>query len=247
MDTGLLNPREPRNLQVIELAVRELIGPASGDERISYSIPSAPEGREGELTYHEEALREVLEDLGYTAASVNEGLAVVYTALKESDFTGIGMSFGGGLCNVCVSFLGMPVLNFCTTHAGDYIDLKAASVIGETPTTVRQHKESEDFDLGERPPTAMDRALAIYYKDVIKTVVEALKLELLETKRMPKLVLPVPVVFAGGTAAVKGFGPLLETAVREAQLPLEISDVRQAKGALNTTAKGSLLAAMLNM
>ena len=32
-----------------------------------------------------------------------------------------------------------------------------------------------------------------------------------------------------------------------ARLPLEISEVRQAKGALNTTAKGSLLAAMLNM
>ncbi len=247
MDTGLLNPREPRNLQVIELAVRALVGPAAGDERIGYSIPSAPEGREGELTYHEEALREVLEDLGYKADSVNEGLAVVYTTLKESDFTGIGMSFGGGLCNVCVAFLGMPVLNFCTTHAGDYIDLKAASVIGETPTTVRLHKESDDFDLTGRPATAMDRALSIYYKDVIKTVVGALQRELLETKRMPKLVLPVPVVFAGGTASVKGFGPLLEDAIREARLPLEISEVKQAKGALDTTAKGSLLAAMLNM
>ena len=78
-------------------------------------------------------------------------------------------------------------------------------------------------------------------------MVEALQRELLETKRMPKLVLPVPVVFAGGTASVKGFGPLLEAAIREARLPLEISEVKQAKGALNTTAKGSLLAAMLNM
>lgn len=247
MDTGLLNPREPRNLQMIELAIRHLCGPAQAGEKICFSVPSAPEGMEGELTYHEEALREVLESLGYRAASVNEGLAVVFAELKDSDFTGIGLSFGGGLCNVCVAFLGMPVLNICTTHAGDFIDEKAASVIGDTPTTLRLHKESEAFTLVGRPKDSKDRALAIYYRDVVKTVVDCLERELGGTKRLPKLVKPVPVVFAGGTASVDGFQGILEKAIREARLPVEISEVRQAKGGFNTTAKGALLAAMLNM
>lgn len=247
MDTGLLNPEEPRNLQVIELAIKELCGPASDQEKICFSVPCAPSGSEDLLTYHEESVRQVLEGLGYQVASINEGLAVVFAGLKDSDFTGIGMSFGGGLCNVCVSFLGMPVISFCTTHAGDFVDHKAASVTGETPTTVRLHKESDAFDLIGQPSTRIDGALTVYYRDVVKTAVSRLKDELSRSKRMPKLVLPVPVVFAGGTASVKGFKSLLEDSVRSAKLPLEISEVRQAKGGLNTTAKGSLLAAMLNM
>ena len=67
---------------------------------------------------------------------------MVYSELKDANFTGIGMSFGGGMCNICLAYLGLPVLTIATTRAGDYIDQSAASVTGETPTTVRLHKEN---------------------------------------------------------------------------------------------------------
>ena len=247
MHLGLLNPDEPRNLQMMTLAIKQLCGRAIGEEKICFSVPCAPLGTEGNLTYHEESLRDVLEGLGYKASSINEGLAVVFAELQDSDFTGIGMSFGGGLCNVCVAFLGMPVLSFCTTRAGDYIDEQAAKAISETPTSVRLHKESEGFDLSAAAEGRMDQALSIFHRDVVKTAVSTLNEVLHETKLMPKLAKPVPVVFAGGTASVKGFQGLMKAAVEEARLPLPVSGVRHAKGGLNTTAKGSLLAAMLNM
>ena len=79
-------------------------------------------------------------------------------------------SFGGGMCNICVAYLGLPVLTFCTVRAGDYIDHSAASVTGETPVTVRMHKES-DFSLKGQSAISMDQALALYYNDVVRNVV----------------------------------------------------------------------------
>ena len=81
------------------------------------------------------------ENLGYKVMHLNEGLAVVYAELEQASFTGMGISFGGGMCNVCISYLGMPALTFCTARAGDYIDRSTASVTSETPTSVRLYKE----------------------------------------------------------------------------------------------------------
>ena len=142
MQSGLLNPNEPKNLQMMELLLERLCGEASDGEKLCLSIPSAPPARGSDLIFHERSVRSIFEKLGYQAESVNEGLAIVYSELKDANFTGIGMSFGGGMCNICLAYLGLPVLTVATTRAGDYIDQSAASVTGETPTTVRLHKEN---------------------------------------------------------------------------------------------------------
>ena len=142
MQSGLLNPAEPKNLQMIELLLGRLCGKASEGEKLCLSIPSAPPEHGSDLIFHERSVQGIFEKLGYQAQSVNEGLAIVYSELKDANFTGIGMSFGGGMCNICLAYLGLPVLTVATTRAGDYIDHSAASVTGETPTTVRLHKEN---------------------------------------------------------------------------------------------------------
>ena len=163
MQSGLLNPAEPKNLQMIELLLRRLCGKASQGEKLCLSIPSAPPGHGSDLIFHERSVQGIFEKLGYQAQSVNEGLAVVYSELKDANFTGIGMSFGGGMCNICLAYLGLPVLTVATTRAGDYIDQSAASVTGETPTTVRLHKENaaeSGFTL-ERRGGRLDRPRAV--------------------------------------------------------------------------------------
>jgi hypothetical protein len=247
MSTGLLNPEEPQGLKIIGLLIEHLCGAAKKGEKICFSLPTSPDSTGNDLVYHEESVREILEDLGYEVTSVNEGQAIVFAELKDSHFTGIGISFGGGLCNVCLAYLGMPVVSFCTTRAGDYIDQKVAAAIGETPTTVRLYKESNEFSLGGRLSGRIDHALAIYYRNVIREVVRRLEEELAATRRLPRLTRPIPVVFAGGTAEVKGFQAKLRGAIMDANLPIEISKVERARSGMNGTAKGTLLAAMLNM
>ncbi len=247
MQTGLLNASEPKSKAMMALALEEVCGKAKKNTKICYSIPSAPSGSDSELIFHEHVIKDVLEGLGYEAQAVNEGMAIIYAELADDDLTGIGMSFGGGLCNVSVAYLGLPILNFCTTRAGDYIDESASKVTGQTTTTVRLHKESNDFRVGQNGVNGIDQALTIYHRDIIKHVVERLEEELNASQRLPRTLRPLPLIFGGGTAMVKGFDQELKDALRKANLPIEIDEVRQAKTASNTTAKGMLLAAMLNM
>jgi hypothetical protein len=246
MQSGLLNPGEPKNLQMIELLIQHLCGTATRGEKVCFSIPSAPADRKSDLIFHERSMAGIFEKLGYKVQSVNEGLAIVYAELKDSNFTGIGMSFGGGMCNVCLAYLGMPVFTLATTRAGDYIDHSAASVTGETPTTVRLHKES-GFRINGGDGAGIDHALSIYYADVIETAVKALEGALSETKKLPKFAGPIPIVCAGGTSLAKGFATELKKSLEHAELPIEISEIHVPKDPLNTTAKGALVAAMLNM
>jgi len=264
MQSGLLNPAEPKNLQMIELLLGRLCGKAGDGEKLCLSIPSAPRDRDADLIYHERSVQGIFEKLGYQAQPVNEGLAVVYSELKDANFTGIGMSFGGGMCNICLAYLGLPVLTVATTRAGDYIDQtgfpsrasfihgrnSAASVTGETPTTVRLHKENaaeSGFTLNGAAAGSIDRALSVYYADVIDTAATALQTAMAESKKLPRFTGPIPIVCAGGTTMAGDFLPRLKSVIAETELPVAIREVSLAKDPFNATAKGALVGAMLNM
>jgi hypothetical protein len=250
MQGGMLNPSEPRNLQVIELLLSRMCGRANDGEKLCLSVPSAPPDRDTDLIYHERSVQAICQKLGYQAQVVNEGLAVVYSELKDANFTGIGMSFGGGMCNICLAYLGLPVITVATDRAGDYIDQSAASVTGETPTTVRLHKENAaetGFRLNDTASRSIDRALSVYYSDVIEIAANALHTAMNESKKLPRFNGPVPIVCAGGTVMAGNFLPRLKAAIDETDLPIEVSEVYLAKDPMNTTAKGALVGAMLNM
>lgn len=251
MQSGLLNPAEPKNLQMIELLLGRLCGRASRGEKLCLSIPSAPVDRGSDLIFHERSVQGICEKLGYQAQAVNEGLAIVYSELKDANFTGIGMSFGGGMCNICLAYLGLPVLSVATTRAGDYIDQSAASVTGETPTTVRLHKENaaeSGFTLdGGATGGAIDRALSVYYADVIETAVAALQTAMVQSKKLPRFTAPIPIVCAGGTTMARNFLAKLRSVIAETEMPVPIGEVYLAKDPMNATAKGTLVGAMLNM
>jgi hypothetical protein len=250
MQSGMLNPAEPKNLQMLELLLQALCGKASNGSKLCLSVPSAPPDHDADLVFHERSVQGICERLGYRAQPVNEGLAVIYAELKDANFTGIGMSFGGGMCNICLAYLGLPVLTVATTRAGDYIDHSAASVTGETPTTVRLYKENSGesgFMLDGERGGPIDRALSIYYAEVIASAVAALRTALAESKKLPRFAGPIPIVCAGGTAMAGNFLPRLKAEIARADLPIRISDIYLAKDPLNATAKGALVGAMVNM
>ena len=204
MQAGVLNPAEPKGRAMMQTVLREVCRPTRRKEKICFSVPCTLPGRESEALYHERTIQSVLEDLGYKARSLNEGMAVVYAELAATNFTGIGMSFGGGMCNICVAFLGLPVVTLGTSLAGDHIDRSAASVTGQTVTSVRTFKE-DGFTLNGLSTNGLDQALAIYYDDVIRTAVDGLGELLSSTQKLPKFEQPIPVAIGGGSAKVGGF------------------------------------------
>ena len=243
MRHGLVNANEPYAQRLLEVIVKKLVGKAkTKGDLLCFSIPGAPQGSPSSLVYHEALMKQLVENLGYEANAINEGLAVVFSELEKENFSGIGISFGGGLTNVCLAYLSVPVFSFAVERGGDDIDEAVGEVTGETSTRVRAIKE-EGVDLRHKPRSKIAGALHIYYEDLIETVVNGIGEALSNTERMPKLDRPLPVVLGGGTALPKGFAQLFGRALEEQELPIAIEGVRLAKDPLTSTARGALLAA----
>ena len=70
------------------------------------------------VAYHRDLFDAVLRSLGYKPSHIIEGHAVTFAELGEEDFTGIGISCGGGMFNICVAYKSMPALYFSTARSG---------------------------------------------------------------------------------------------------------------------------------
>jgi hypothetical protein len=182
-------------------------------------------------------------ELGYEPTPIEEGLAVVFGELGAYNYTGIGISCGSGLSNVCLAVLSVPVISFSIAKAGDYIDTSAAMVTGELATRLRIQKE-QGFQLNGMNGDRVHNALNVYYHEMISGLVQALRGHISATQRLPKLDQAVPLVLSGGTAMPKGFLEQFGRILRSSDFPVPLSEIRMSADALNSTARGALMAAL---
>jgi len=246
MSKGVLNPEEPQSITQIQKIIEAMVGPSKQTgQKLSFSVPATGEDGEESLTYHEASLRQILTELGYTVRSINEGLAVVYSELENSNYTGIGVSCGGGLCNVCLAYLSVPVLTFSIPKGGDFIDASAATATGDLINRMRITKEDKFHFNGFFSDKSL-QALNVYYDDMIDTLVAAMKEQFLASRSLPKLTRPVPLVLSGGSAMPNGFRDRFEKKLLASDFPIQVSEVRLARDPLGATARGALIGALVD-
>ena len=243
MRHGVLNPSEENGLLVIQSIIEKLLPKTKKHEMVCFSVPGVGRDMTSDLVYHEAMLKNLLSGLGYRGKAINEGLAVIFAELEADNFTGIGISCGGGMCNVCLAFMSVPVFAFSTSKAGDYIDSSAASVTGEATTRIRIVKE-EGLDLRKSAGNKFESALQVYYEEMILALVEALRTDFVKAAHLPRMDRPLPIVLSGGTAMPRGFVEKFGDALDQADLPFKISDVRLASDPLTATARGCAIAAL---
>jgi len=244
MADGLLNPKEKQAWPVLEAILQSLVPkPRSASEVLAFSVPAAAQGHEAQLTYHEASLRQHFTAMGYKAMAINEGLAVIFSELEDHNFTGIGISCGGGMCNATLAFLSIPSIMVSLPKAGDFIDRSVGEAVGEQPTRVKALKE-EGLDLSKSPKDKMEKALHIYYEDLVEDLVGTLRRAISRAEKLPKTDRALPIVLAGGTAKPRGFRELFERTLKARRLPIEVSEVRLATDPLTATARGAHIAAM---
>ncbi|MFB3826821.1 MAG: hypothetical protein ACE15B_08630 [Bryobacteraceae bacterium] len=244
MRGGVLNPQEPHSLAVLRSIVTRLVGKAAAEgQKVFFSVPAPPPAGDGGLAFHEASIRQILNDLGYEATPIEEGLAVVFGELGGANYSGIGISCGSGLCNVCLAVLSVPVISFSVPKAGDFIDSQAAMVTGDLATRMRVLKE-QSFRLNGLNGDRVQNALTVYYRDMIATLVETLRAQISSTQRLPKLDQSVPLVLSGGTSMPSGFLEQFTRALQSQDLPVRLSEVRMSADPLNSTARGALMAAL---
>jgi hypothetical protein len=244
MANGILNPQEPYGLPVVQSIITRMLGRASGEgQKVFFSVPAPVAGSDAAISYHQASISRVLTDLAYVPTPIAEGLAVVFGELADSNFSGIGISCGSGLCNVCMAVLSIPVISFSVPKAGDFIDSQAAVANGDIALRMRMQKEKA-FYLNGLIGDRVHDALNVYYQEVVVNLVEALRSHISSAQRLPNFDQSIPLVLSGGTAMPKGFLEQFKKALREHELPVKLSEVRVSADPLNSTARGALMAAL---
>jgi actin-like ATPase involved in cell morphogenesis len=249
MSQGVLNPREPvSNLMVAELIKAVAGKPKAKNDVLYYCVPAEPIDADFDVEYHKQILHGVFEEVGYKNINVmTEGLAVVYSELAETQYTGIGMSFGAGMCNIVYSFMGIPVFAFSLSRGGDWIDSHAAKHTDETHNVITSIKEKGDFSLYDST-NGIQKAISIYYDALLTYVVEKFKELYANTpkKKLPNVMMELPIVIAGGTSLMQGFVERLRELTAE-DFPVPISEIRHAEEPLFAVSNGLYEAAKLSL
>jgi hypothetical protein len=244
MLNGVLNPQEPHSLLVLKMIIGKLVGRAARQgQKVFFSVPAAGASGESGIHYHQASIGQILADLGYQSTAIEEGLAVVFGELGASNYTGIGISCGSGLNNICLAVLSVPVISFSVPKAGDFIDAQSSLVTGELATRLRVLKE-QSFHLNGLTGDRVQNALNVYYQEVIQHLTESLRRHISNSQRLPKLEHSIPLVLSGGTAMPEGFTEQFSEMLNASEFPVRLSEVRLAQDPLHSTARGALMAAL---
>ena len=243
MADGLISPDEMDAMPIEKLLIENLLGPPQEPGEVVYfSVPADPIDSEANVVYHRGVFQSLLQKLGYTAKPIVEGHAVVFSELAADDFTGIGISCGGGMFNVCVAYKTIPALTFSTTRGGDWIDKNAARALGIKASKATAIKE-KGVDI-RNPRNREEEAIAIYYRELIRYTLTNIKQRFESKRDVPSFPDPIDIVFAGGTSLVGGFIEVVQDEFEKIKFPLEVKNIRRAEEPLHSVAKGCLVAAM---
>ena len=251
MKDGCLNPKEKHAQQIMNVMCHSLIGEIEQpDEKLYYSVPANAINKETDADYHSKILQAMFKayesEKGYKvdAYPINEALALVYAELTDKNWTGIGISFGAGMVNLCYAIYGAPVFQFSLVNSGDWIDKMASKAIGEDTTTyVNREKMHADLTL-ENPDTLVQRAIKSQYEIMIQHTVQGIKKGIEEAGNKARSEHPVDIIVAGGTSMPKGFDTLFAKILEQAKLStLKLGNVIRPKDPLYSVAKGCLVAA----
>ena len=248
MHKGVVSSKE-KEARILSYILKEVAGKAEEQgEKLVFCIPAQPVDQEDEdfdVGYHEDVVKSVLSECGYDARSINEAEALCYSELANDDYTGVALSWGAGMVNVCVMLNGEPVLKFSTTKSGDWIDRMAAVATGETDSVVQAEKENGDFSVGQDNDNQVLAAVASYYDRLIDYTTKQLTSALEDSKALPKFKDSIPVILAGGTTKAKGFVDHFKTKLEENGFPLSVKEVRHAADPLHAVARGCLIASQI--
>ena len=256
MKSGLLNPTEKDALPVLNAIIGELLGEAKDGETCVYCIPSKPIDVQREVSYHEDVLRTIIEQYGYSVKKIEEAVAIGYEGLVDTQLTGVAISMGAGMCNIAVMYQGMTALSFSVSRGGDWVDENVSVDTGVSKAKVTNIKESSDtLDLSsanyqniyEEDTDEANVLIAIrsYYGALINYLLTNLKLQFEGVENVPNFPNAVPIVIGGGTSLVKGFLDVFNEQFDQNEFPIPISEIIHIEDAHTAVARGCLSEAQL--
>jgi len=240
---GVISTREPEALLMIKTIIKNVLGkPNCENEICKFSVPAQPIDADYNVIYHENVLKSFIESFGFKAEPINEARAICYSELDDEGFTGMTLSFGAGMVNCAITYMGAASIEFSISRSGDWIDSNAAAAIGERTSKIIAVKEA-GVDL-LAPKDRYEESISIFYRNFISYVVKCLEKKLHDATNVPEFPQPIPVILAGGTSLAKSFDKVFKQEIEKIKLPFSVKEVRLANDQLFAVANGALYAAM---
>lgn len=245
---GCVNPREKDAFQIMSIMIHSLIGDVQKDgETLYYCVPANSINQDTDADYHQRILEAIFKayksETGYrvNAQPINEALALVYAELGKKAFTGVGISAGAGMVNVCYAMYGNPAFSFSIVNSGDWIDRQAAKATGETVAFINVEKTK--IDLLKPPTSLVERAIQTQYRLMIEHTVSGIKKGFADVSKTVRTDAPVDVVIAGGTSSPNGFVEMFREVMDQTKLPIKIGEIIKPDDPLYSVSRGCLIAA----
>lgn len=249
MYRGVVSSKEKDAKRILSFILREVVGQSSEpNEKLVFCVPAQPVDQEDDdfdVGYHEDVIKAILKDSGYEARSINEAEALCYAELSDCDYTGIGISCGAGMTNICVMLNGEPTVVFSTTKSGDWVDRMSSVATGEPDSVVQAEKEGGGFTIGQPNDNIILSAISAYYERLIDYTTKQLSVALSNHKSLPKFKNPLTIVIAGGTSQASGYVDYFSGKLKDNHFPLQIKEVKHAADPLHAVAKGCLIASQI--
>jgi len=261
MKSGVISPKDPDAGLIFNTLISALLKtPSEEGETCVYTVPAKPIGVEEDTDsafstqYHSSKIETIIRGLGFTPSPVNEAACIAYDQLRKDLLTGISVSFGAGMVNVCHMVKGVISNTFSILGSGDYVDNQVAnSQYKITASRVANIKEKGYKDSNGEHKTIhvlrdvdnenqIVQGICLLYRSVVKNIVDNLVAQFDSTSFSE----PVPIVLAGGTTLIEGFKDLFIKELSAAKhLPFEYSEVRHAEDPLFSVARGAMYRAQL--
>lgn len=242
MAQGTISAEENSAIPMLKLFIEQALSqPNQADEKVAFVSPAGAVDSNISQVYHKGTIQRLLEDMGYDADPITEGMATIHSEFEANDLTGLAINFGAGTTSVCLAYDGTPSVEFSIAWGGDWIDEQVAQATGTPVHEVISTKE-EEFELLSQTQGGVEGALGIYYEKLVESILEKIADEIGEKDIEQKE--DVPVVVTGGTTAPEGFEGLFERCFDEADISLPISDIQYADRPLHTAARGALNASI---
>jgi len=214
---------------------------------VVYCVPGTPIDVDRQVDYHSDVLKQVIEFYGFKARSINEAVALGFAGLADDNYTGISISFGAGMANIAVMYMGISALQFAVSKSGDYIDSQVAADCGISVAKAQQIKEKGDYSIAPvmNAKTREHNAIKSHYGALIRYILANIAAQFEDADDTPTFPDQVPIVVGGGTSMAEGFIELFQEQFTQDDFPIDISEIRLVEEPLTAVARGCLEEAKL--
>jgi hypothetical protein len=248
LSRGVIASGELEAQQILSLLVFHVLQePTTKDEHCFYSVPASPiDDPDQDIVYHQEVFRKIISEHDYTPHPMNESMAIIYSQCPDTNFSGLAVSFGSGMCNVALALQTVKGMDFSLARGGDWIDQHAAKALGSTAARVCATKE-KGIDLANITTGNREaEAIALYIRALIRYCLDNIAVQFRRVQNTLSLPEPIPFVVSGGTSKAPGFLEVFKQEfdeVKKRGFPIQISDIRMAKDPMTAVAEGLLVLA----